>query len=129
MKWGKCVVVTTFALIVSLSAFARDNNRGKMVLSQPAVVGSTQLQPGTYDVQWTGSGPALNVNFLQHDKVVASAQGELKNEAGVRQDAVLFKLADNSSQRTLVEVDFGNRHESLQITPNSSNPPDQTQTR
>ena len=132
MKLGKyAVVVTAFALIAFSSAFARDNNEIKIVLDQPTMVGSTQLQPGTYEVQWNGSRPETSVNFVQNKKVVATVQGELKpNDTTSREDAIVLKHAsENGSQVTLTEVDLGKQRQALMITSNNSNPPDQTQTR
>ncbi len=122
------ILVMALALILPFSAFARGNNQGHLVLDQPTMIGSTQLQPGNYKVAWAGSGSDLNVSITQHNKVVATAQGQLKAiDAAAVQDAVVLHPASGSSQMALSEIDFGNRHQALVIVPNGSNSSDQTQ--
>jgi hypothetical protein len=122
MKFGRyCVLLMAFALILPLAVFAGEKNQGKLVLDQPVLVGSTHLQPGTYQVEWTGNDRSLTVNILQHHQVVATAQGELKS-GGTSQDAVVLVPSDvNSSQMMLSEIDFGGRHEALLLSPNGLN--------
>lgn len=44
-------VLTLFALLLSVSAFAKDTNKGKMSLSSATQVAGTLLQPGDYTVE------------------------------------------------------------------------------
>jgi hypothetical protein len=115
MKCSKSVVL--FAAIVTLlplSAFAAQKNGGKITLFEPATVGSTRLDPGTYKVEWTGTGSAVQVSFLQNKKTVATTTAELKtNNREVTQDAVVLKVNDNSSPKQIAEIDFGGHKEAL----------------
>jgi hypothetical protein len=96
-------VVSTLAAMCSLSAFARDTNKHSVEIQDAVQVGNTQLRAGTYQVQWQGSGPDVQVNFMQHGKTVATVPGTLKtNDAQVVQDSVVV----NSSSKTLDEIDF-----------------------
>lgn len=100
-------VLTLFALLLSLSAFAKDVNKGKVNLSSTAQVAGTQLQPGDYTVEWNGTSPA-QVKFMQKGKTVATTQGnvvELKNRAPY--DQVI--LSTNNGQNTIQEIDFANK--------------------
>lgn len=122
MKLGRyLVLLMALALILPLAAFAREKNQGKLILDQPALVGSAHLQPGTYHVEWTGNDQTLTVNILQHHQIVATAQGQLKSGSAA-QDAVVLTPSDvNRSQMMLSEIDFGGRHEALLLTPNPLN--------
>lgn len=115
------VVSTLFTLLIPASGFARSNNRGTMNLDQPAMVGSTQLQPGSYKVEWNGTGPNVHVNIMQHNNTVASTTGELKtNDQAASQDAVVLRPApDNSSQKEVAEIDFSKHKEALVLNHSS----------
>jgi hypothetical protein len=96
-------VVAALAAMCSLSAFARDTNRHSVEILDAVQVGNTQLRAGTYQVQWQGTGPDVQVNFIQHGKTVATAAGTLKtNDPQVVQDSVVV----NSSRKTLDQIDF-----------------------
>ena len=66
-------------LVLSASAFARDNQSGKFTLTDTAKVGNTELQPGDYKAQWSGPADNLQISIIQHGQTVATAQGKLKN--------------------------------------------------
>lgn len=106
------VLVTTLAMLFSLSAFARDKNQRTVNLAYAVQVGGTQLQPGTYKVEWQGTGPDVQVTFLKNGKTVATVPGTLKtNNSQVTQDDQI--VSDSSNTRTLNELDFGHDKASL----------------
>lgn len=112
MKFLKYLaLLSTLAVLFSLSAFARDKNHHTVSFSDAVQVGGTQLQPGSYKVEWQGTGPDVQVTFLQHGKAVATVAGKLKTE-GVNQDQIVTDSA-NSSNKTLDEIDFGRDKEAL----------------
>jgi len=109
-------LVVSIALLLSLGAFAKNENSGSFDLEQPAKVGSTVLQPGHYKAEWTGPENAVKVSILRNGKTVATAEGSIKElPSKSQQDSVTLKtLPDNS---TLVdEIDFNNRTEALQLS-------------
>jgi hypothetical protein len=52
MKSVRLVSMIACALLLSTLAFARDQHQGKMDLMETVQLGSTQLQPGHYKVEW-----------------------------------------------------------------------------
>jgi len=75
-------------------------------------VGSAQLEPGNYRVEWQGTGPEVQVNFVRNGKTVATVPGTLNaNDKRVVQDAIVMDTA--SSTNTLKEIDFGRDKESV----------------
>jgi hypothetical protein len=103
------------AMLLPLSALAKDSNEGKFTISEPAQVGSTQLKPGDYKVQWDGSGDAVQVKILQGKKTVATTSGKLVNhDQASPYNAVILKGA--SGEKAINEIDFGNRKEALVLT-------------
>jgi hypothetical protein len=112
MKFGKYIAllaVVTFGL--SLGAFAKDQNQGKFTLSEPAQVGSTQLQAGNYKAAWEGTGSDVQVKILQGKNVVATTSAKLVDKS-LGTDAVTLG-AGNSGTKTLDEIDFAGKKQSL----------------
>lgn len=104
------------ALLLPLSAMAKDNgNEGKFTISEPVQVGSTQLKPGDYKVQWDGTGDAVQVKILQGKKTVATSSGKIINrDQPAPYNSVVLK--NTSGARTINEIDFGSRKEALVLT-------------
>ena len=115
------MLLALFALLLPASVFAKSKNEGTMKLEEPARIGSTQLQPGTYNVAWEGSGQNVHVNIMRHHDTVATTTGELKtNDAAASEDAVVLKRT-NDGQKQVAEIDFGKHHEALVISPMDMN--------
>jgi hypothetical protein len=99
--------------VLSLSAFAKDSHSGKFTLSNTVQVGSTQLRPGEYKVEWNGPANNVKIEILQNGKTVATTDGQIKNlQQRAPYDAVLTRTAQDNTE-TLDEIDFGNRSEAL----------------
>lgn len=123
MKCGKyLILVAIVSVLLPLSALAKDANKGEMHLLETARVGTTQLQPGTYKVEWNGDGPAVQVNIMQHSRTVATTSAKLlTDDRAARQDAVVLKqMNDGSHEKTITEIDFGSRKEALLFTQNQT---------
>ncbi|MBV8050326.1 MAG: hypothetical protein JOZ80_04010 [Acidobacteriaceae bacterium] len=120
-----------FTLLLPAMGFAKNPDHGTMRLDQAAAIGSTQLQPGTYKVEWNGTGSDVHVNILTHNKTVASTTAQLKtNDTPASQDAVVMAPApDNSSQKQISEIDFCKHEEALVFNSNAANGTSQTMDR
>jgi hypothetical protein len=106
-------LLSTLALLSPLSAFARDKNQHSVNIPNPVKVGSTQLKPGDYKVEWQGAGPEVQVRFLQNGKTVATAPATLHtNDTQVTQDDI---VTDVPSVKTtaLREIDFAHQKEAI----------------
>lgn len=113
IKYLASFAAFAIVFVLSAAAFAKDMNHGNFELSQPARVGSTELQPGHYKAEWTGPQDALQISIVRDGKVVATAQGKLRQlqEPWPSDSIVLRTLSDNNKQ--VDEIDFGNRKEAL----------------
>ncbi len=111
------MLLAAIALMLPVGAAARSKNEHKVQLTSPAQVGTTQLAPGTYKVEWKGNGPAVHVDFIRNNKTVATTPARWVTEAkpSPYDSVVLKKTADNHNR--LVELDFHNDKQVLQITP------------
>jgi hypothetical protein len=119
MKFARFVaLIAAFTLLPLAIMVAKEKNQGKLQLTDPVQIGTTQLKPGNYKVEWTGTKPIVKVNFVQNDKTVASSSGRIiELSKPSPDDAVITKSAKSGQARRLEEIDFGNRTEALQIEP------------
>jgi hypothetical protein len=53
------------ALLLSSSAFAAEANKGTLQLTDKVTVEGKPLNSGKYTVEWSGSGPEVQVTLLQ----------------------------------------------------------------
>lgn len=107
-------ILSAFALTLSMSAFAKDTNSGKFDLEQAAKVGSTVLQPGHYEAQWTGPSNAVKINIMQHGKTVATAEGNIK-QLPTKSPYTAVSMKTQNNNKRVDEIDFNNRSEALVI--------------
>ena len=105
-------LLSTLALLSPVGALARDRNQHSVVIPDSVQVGSAKLDPGNYKVEWQGTGPEVQVNFVRNGKTVATVPGTLNaNDNHVVQDAIVTDTA--SSTNKLKEIDFGRDKESV----------------
>jgi hypothetical protein len=103
-------LLSTLALLSPVGALARDKNQHSVQIPDSLQVGSVQLEPGNYKVEWQGTGPEVQVNFVRNGKTVATVAGTLNaNDKRVVQDAI---VTDTTSSK-LKEIDFGRDKESV----------------
>jgi hypothetical protein len=106
-------LLSMIALISTVSALARDKNQHSVQISDSVQVGGTQLTPGNYKLEWQGTGPEVQVNFVRDGKTVATAPGTLKtNDPHVTQDDMVTNTTSTNT-KTLKEIDFSHHKESL----------------
>jgi hypothetical protein len=105
MKTGKYIaIVAVLASGLSLNAFAKDKNETRITLSDSAQVGTTNLKPSDYTLQWEGTGPDVQVKVLKGKNVVATVPAKLTQGTSKYANAVTTRTVGNV--KTLDEVDF-----------------------
>ncbi len=105
-------VLSTLALLFPVGALAR-NNAHSVQIVDVVQIGTTQLKPGDYKVEWQGTGPAVQVSFRQNGRTVATLPATLKaNDDQVTQDAIMTE-ATSADRSELKEIDFGRQKEAL----------------
>jgi hypothetical protein len=103
-------LLSILAVLSPLSVLARDKNQHSVDIPATVQVAGTELKPGNYKVEWQGTGPDIQVTFLQNGKTVATVPATLKTSDGqVTQDQVVT----NSENNTLNEIDFRRGQEAL----------------
>jgi len=111
--------VTLFgvALLCSTSAFAGDENKGILRLDEKLTVAGTALNPGEYKLEWSGSGPDVQVKVLKgHDTVATFPAHVTEQKVPVKANAYGSDAAADGG-KTLTSVYFGGKHYALQVEP------------
>ena len=113
MKLGKYVAIAAVMVSsMSLNSFAKDKNETRVTFSEKVQVGSTELKPGDYKLQWDGNGPDVQVKVVQGKDVVATVPAKLlANTSKQGRDAIQTRL--NANQQQLEQVDFAGGRQSL----------------
>jgi hypothetical protein len=106
-------LLSMIALMSAVGALARDKSQHSVEISASVQVGGTQLKPGKYKLEWQGTGPEVQVNFVRDGKTIATAPGTLKtNDPHVTQDDIVTETT-SANTTTLTEIDFSHNKESL----------------
>ncbi len=106
--------VLGLAVLLAASAFA--GTKSGLQLSDQVVVNGTTLKPGEYKLQWEGTGPNVELSFIQGKKVVAKAPAhivELPSPAA--NDAVVITNSGNGAG-SLTGVRFQGKKLALDLT-------------
>jgi hypothetical protein len=123
MKVTKSLALSfALAMLLPVMVYAKDKgNQANVNVPDTVQVGSSVLQPGTYKVEWSGTGANVQVNFLRHNKTVATAKGKLveSKEASPYTDVVTEAGPNNRKQ--LVEIDFSKSKQALKLASNQPN--------
>jgi hypothetical protein len=105
--------IAIIGAVLSLDAFAKNEHSGKFTLADTVQIGSTELTPGDYKAEWSGTGDAVKVDITKNGKTVATAEGKIKDlQRPAPYDAVVTKTLANDT-KALDEIDFSNRREAL----------------
>ena len=113
MIYLKYLAALATLTLLSPLCLARDKNEHSVTIYNSIQVGSTQLKPGDYTVEWQESSTGVQVSFLQNGKTVATVPGTLKtNDDQVTQDDVVTDTI-NAKGSVLKEIDFGRQKEAL----------------
>ena len=112
MKTGKYIaIVAVLASGLSLNTFAKDKNETRVTLPDSVQVGTTDLKPGEYTLQWDGNGPDVQVKVLKGKSVVATVPAKLTHGTSGHANTITTRTVGNV--KTLDEVDFAGGKQSL----------------
>ena len=117
-------VGAAFALVFPLASLAstktsQEQKQKVSVMDKVEIAGKT-LQPGNYQVEWQGNGPAVNVKFMQYGKTLVTAPAHLAQlKTPAPYSAVVENTAKNGA-KTIQEIEWNHKREALRF---GSQPP------
>jgi hypothetical protein len=110
--WKYLACLAALAVMLPISAAARDKDQRTVTITDRVQVGTVQLNPGMYKVEWQNAGPHVKVSFLKGKKVITTVPGTLKtNDPKVTQDDIVTTQVANKTM--LREIDFSHDKEAL----------------
>src|SRR5262249_14640274 len=113
MRFIKYLLLLSVLAVFTIFAYARDKNQRSVNFPDSVKVGSTQLKPGAYKVEWQGTGPGVEVTSQQNGRTVATAPAPLRtNDQQVIQDDVIYEKT-TANTNSLKELDFNHQKEAL----------------
>ncbi len=101
-------------LLAAVTAFA--GTKASVELNKPLTVHNQLLAAGRYKLAWEGQGPAVEVNILQGDKVIAKVPATVVD---LKQPAVATMVGSNANTdgtASLTQVQFGGKKYALDFT-------------
>jgi len=107
MKLRSALILAAILTMMVSVAMAWPKSKKTINLYQPTIVGSVTLQPGDYDIDWTGSGPDVQVNFSRNDKTIVTVPATLE-QVHNGQESVTTSNASASGSGSLLEIDLKN---------------------
>jgi hypothetical protein len=82
------IILALCIFVFPLTTLAASKNSQSVNIAEAVTVANTQLQPGDYKVEWSGSGPDVQVTFLKNNKPVATAPAKLESQKNPYNGAV-----------------------------------------
>jgi len=108
-------------LLLPGSVLAADNTSRTVNIPTAVVVQGQHLRAGHYKVEWRGTGPRVEVNFMRNGKTIATVPAMLHtNDTQARQDDIETRQSA-SNQNVLQEIDFEHQKEALTFDMNQGN--------
>lgn len=102
-------IVLTIALLITafaLKASAGDVQSRNITLWNDVVISGTEVPAGQYTVQWTETGPNVEIHFLRDGDEIVSAEATVIKQRNSR-DSLTTRLEDEG-YRSLSEISFSN---------------------
>jgi hypothetical protein len=108
------------ALLCSAGVFAAEGNKGTLHLDDKVTVDGTPVNPGDYKVEWTGSGPDVQVTILKGKQTVASFPAHLAEQASPNASNAYASSDQPEGAKKLTAIYFGGKRFSLQVEQNAA---------
>ncbi len=104
-------------LLLACTAFAASMNKKTIHLYEKAKVHGTLLEPGDYKVEWSGSGPNVQLKILQGKDTVVTVPAHVVAESTSNDhDGYVLKPA-KSGGKSVEEIFFSGKKYELKIWP------------
>jgi hypothetical protein len=105
------------SLLLPVAALAGSMNKKTMHLYDKAKVEGKLLNPGDYKVEWTGSGPSIQLTILQGKDTVTTVPARVVTQSNRNeQDGYILGPAKNGGQ-SIQEIFFGGTNYDLKLQP------------
>jgi hypothetical protein len=109
------LMLTGAALVFSSGALAGDSNKGTLQLAEKVNVEGKQLNPGTYKVEWDGTGPTVQVTILQGKQAVATFSAHVTEQGTTNSANAYGSNEEPDGSQTLTAIYIGGKRTVLEL--------------
>ena len=109
------------ALVFSSGALAGGANQGKLHLQDKTVVDGKPLNPGYYSVEWTGTGPTVQVTLRQGKQTVATFAAHIAEQPTPNHDDAYGNATEPDGSSRLTAIYFSGKRTALELEQNQAN--------
>ena len=104
------------ALLLAAGAFAGEGaNKATLRLQEKVTVEGKQLSPGTYRLEWDGTGPDVRVNILRGKETVATVPAHLVEQQGRNAQDGYGTSAQADGSKSLASIYVAGKHLTLEL--------------
>jgi hypothetical protein len=115
------IILIGAALVFSSGARAGETNKGKLHLSDTVVIEGKTVNPGVYTVQWTGSGPTVQVSLIQGKETVATFPAHVTEQPTPNPSDAYGSSAEPDGSRALTSIYIGGKRTTLELEQGEAN--------
>jgi len=109
------------SLVFSSGALAGDANKGKLRLQGKTIVDGKPLNPGYYSVEWTGTGPTVQVTLRQGKQTVATFPAHIAEQPTPNHDDAYGNATEPDGSSRLTAIYFSGKRTALELEQNQAN--------
>jgi hypothetical protein len=103
------------AFLFASTVLAADVNKGTLNVSEKVNVQGKTIDPGTYKVEWNGTGPTVQVTILHGKQTVATFPAQLTEQDSKNAVDAYGSEAEADGSRQLTAIYIGGKHTVLQL--------------
>ena len=103
------------ALLLAAGAFAGEANKATLRLQEKVSVEGKQLSPGTYRLEWDGTGPDVRVNILRGKETVATVPVHLVEQQARHAQDGYATSAEADGSKSLTSIYVAGKNLTLQL--------------
>jgi len=107
--------LVTFSLLLASSAIAGNTNKGTLQVDETVTVGGKPLPAGRYQVEWTGTGPAVELSISNGRDTVAKLPAQILPTTKAYAQSGYATSTDQAGNKALTEIFFGGKKYELSI--------------
>jgi hypothetical protein len=116
------IILVGAVLVFSSGAIAGETNKARLHLAETITVEGKAVSPGDYTVEWTGSGPAVEVNLLRGKQTVATFPAHVTEEPSANATDAYTSRAGLNGSRTLTAIYVGGKKTTLELDKSEAAP-------
>jgi hypothetical protein len=118
--WRISVALFGAAVMCGSTVLAGEVNKVTIKTDETLNVEGKSLNPGTYKVEWNGTGPNVQVKMVKGKDIVATFPAHVQQQ-GVQNPANAYgSKAEANGTRELTAIYVGGKRDVLQLQPNSA---------